>query len=154
VRILVGTALLATACGGAKRDPYAASLAKGSEHVEITADARVGKQHERVTGSGDFTNMPDRGQYTLTVHGVSNHQVFAGGRLYVSVGGRWLSAKLTSHSPQTPAQMFRAQLPAQIENGLVRSITIHDSLGGTATYDFSKYGEHVSVTVPRVKGSN
>jgi hypothetical protein len=153
MRVLLGTTLLATACGGAKQDPYAASLAKGSEHVEITANARVGKQHERVTGSGDFTNAPDRGRYTVSVHGTSFAQVFAGGRLYVSVDGRWLSAKLTSQSPQTPAQMFRAHLPARIENGLVRSITIHDNLGGTATYNFSKYGEHVSVTVPRVKGS-
>jgi hypothetical protein len=150
VRAVAGAALLATATGcGAKHDPYAASLAKGSEHVQITAHVR----HETLTGQGDFTNAPDRGQYTFVVHGVTHRQVFAGGRLYVLAFGKWLSAKMAAHTPQTPAQMFRAHLPARIENGLVRSITIRDT-GGTATYDFSRYGERVSITVPRVKGAH
>lgn len=154
MRLLVGFSVLATAtaCGGKKADPYARSLALGSEHVEITADVSRGKVHEHLTGSGDFTNVPDRGRYIFVAGGVAHQQIFANGRLYVHVYGQWLSGKLTSHSPQTPAQMFRAHLPAKIENGLVRSITIRD-VGGVATYVFSKYGEHVSVTVPRVKGS-
>jgi hypothetical protein len=48
--------------------------------------------------------------------------------------------------------MFRAHLPAKIEDGLIRSITVHQ-MGNVGTYVFSKYGEHVSVTVPPVKGS-
>jgi hypothetical protein len=148
---LAPVALLATSCGS-HSDPYAKSLALGSEHVEFTADATNGKAHVRLTGSGDFTNAPDRGRYRFVVGGKSQQQVFANGRLYVYAYGQWLSQKLSTHTPQTPAQMFRAHLPAKIENGLVRSITIRDT-GGVATYVFSKYGEHVSVTVPRVKGS-
>jgi hypothetical protein len=144
-------ALLATSCGG-KSDPYAKSLALGSEHVEITADVSLGKAHQHITGSGDFTNAPDRGHYTFVVGRTSHHQVFANGRLYVDLNGQWLSSKLTTHSPQTPATMFRAHLPAKLEDGVVRSITVRDT-GSVATYVFSKYGEHVSVTVPRVKGS-
>jgi hypothetical protein len=151
VRLVLGTTVLATVagCGSAKKlDPYAASLAKGSEHVEIVAKVRGRELH----GAGDFTNSPDRGRYTFTVAGKPAEQIFANDRLYVHVFGRWLSAKLTAKSPQTPAEMFRKHLPATFENGLVKSITVHD-VGGTATYTFSKYGEHVSVTVPKVKGS-
>ena len=152
MRLLVGTTVLATAagCGGAKKaDPYAASLAKPSEHVEIIAKVRGKTLH----GQGDFTNRPDRGRYTFTVSGKPAEQVFANGRIYVHVFGKWLSAKLTAKSPQTPAQMFRAHLkPATFENGLVRTITVK-ATGGTATYVFSKYGEDVTVTVPKVKGS-
>jgi hypothetical protein len=150
---VVPLAILATSCGGkSAKDPYAASLATGSEHVVLTADATNGKAHVRIEGSGDFTNVPDRGRYSFVAGGRRQQQVFANGRLYVRVGTRWVSAKMSTHTPQTPAQMFRAHLPAKIENGLVRSITVHDT-GGVATYVFSKYGEHVSVTVPRVKGS-
>ena len=145
-------ALLATSCGG-KADPYAKSLAMGSEHVEITADVSLGKKHQHITGSGDFTNAPDRGHYTFVLGRTTHHQVFANGRLYIDVDGEWMSAKVSSHSPQTPATMFRAHLPAKVEGGLIRSITVHDGIGGVANYVFSKYGEHVSVTVPRVKGS-
>ena len=154
MRLLLGVGVLATAtaCGGKSADPYAKSLALGSEHVEFTADATNGKAHELIKGSGDFTNAPDRGRYSFVVRGTSQQQVFANGRLYVNAYGQWLSQKMNTHTPQTPAQMFRAHLPAKIENGLVRSITIRDK-GGVATYVFSKYGEHVSVTAPRVKGS-
>ncbi len=145
-------ALLATSCGGKAADPYARSLAMGSEHVEFTADVSRGKAHERIMGSGDFTNAPDRGRYRFVAGGKPQQQVFANGRLYVHVYGQWLSGKLTTHSPQTPAQMFRAHLPAKFEDGLVHSIAVRDT-GSVATYVFSKYGEHVSVTVPRVKGT-
>ena len=143
-------ALLATSCGGSKQDPYAKSLAMGSEHVEITADLSAGRH---LVGSGDFTNAPDRGRYSFTVDGKPDQrQVFANGRIYVYGFGKWLTMTMTVHTPQTPAQMFRAHLPAKIENGLVRSITLH-SHGSVATYVFSKYGEPVSITIPRVKGS-
>ena len=154
MRLALGVSVLATAtaCGGKTVDPYAKSLAMGSEHVEFTADATNGKTHRRITGSGDFTNAPDRGRYSFAASGQRQQQVFAGGRLYVYAYGRWLSQKMSTHTPQTPAQMFRAHLPAKVENGVVRSITIHDT-GGVVTYVFSNYGEHVSVTIPRVKGS-
>ncbi len=154
MRLLVGVGVLATAtaCGGKSEDPYAKSLSMGSEHIEFTADATNGKAHELIKGSGDFTNAPDRGRYSFVVRGAAQQQVFANGRLYVNAYGEWLPSKVGAQSPQTPAQMFRAHLPATIENGLVRSITIRDK-GGVATYVFSKYGEHVSVTVPRVKGT-
>ena len=154
MRLALGVTVLATAtaCGGKTADPYAKSLAMGSEHVEFVAVTTLRKQHERVVGSGDFTNAPDRGRYRFDVRGKSQQQVFANGRLYVYAFDQWLSQKMSTHTPQTPAQMFRAHLPAKIENGVVRSITIHDT-GGVATYVFSKYGERVSVTVPRVKGS-
>jgi len=154
VRLALGVTVLATAtaCGGKGADPYAKSLAMGSEHVEFRADATNGKVHELIKGSGDFTNAPDRGRYSCAADGKRRQQVFAGGRLYVHVYRQWLSQKMSTHTPQTPAQMFRAHLPAKIENGLVRSISIHDT-GGVVTYVFSNYGEHVSVTVPRVKGS-
>ena len=144
-------ALLATACG-AKSDPYAASLAQPSEHVEFTADITGPKGRERITGSGDFTNHPDRGQYTFVAGGRSFHQVFANDKLYVHVSGRWLPRRLVAQDPQTPAQMFRAHLPAKVEGGLIRSITVREA-GSAATYVFSHYGKKVSVTVPRVKGS-
>ncbi len=144
-------ALLATACGG-KSDPYAASLAKASEHVEFTAHITGLKGRERITGTGDFTNHPDRGQYSFVAGGRTFRQVFAEGRLYVHVSGKWLLRKLIAQSPQTPAQMFRAHLPAKVEGGLIRSITVRQA-GSVATYVFSSYGKEVSVTVPRVKGS-
>ena len=152
VLALAPVALLATSCGGTKNDPYAKSIAMGSEHVEFTADVSRGKARERITGSGDFTNAPDRGRYRFVAGGKTYRQVFANGRIYVYVYGQWLPGKLTTHSPQTPAMMFRAHLPATVEGGLIRSITVRD-VGGVATYVFSNYGEHVSVTVPRVKGS-
>ncbi len=154
MRLVIGVSVLATAtaCGGKAADPYAKSLAMGSEHVEIKADATIGKAHEHLTGSGDFTNTPDRGHYSFVVGGTTHRQVFANGRLYVHVLGQWLSQKVSAHTPQTPAQMLRAHLPAKVENGLIRSITVHDT-GGVATYVFSHYGNHVSVTVPRVKGT-
>ena len=151
MRLAVGTTVLATVagCGAAKKDdPYLASLAKPSEHVEITATVKG----QTIHGHGDFTNDPDRGEYVFPLRGVLHRQVFADGRLYVNVFGKWLSAKLSAKSPQTPAQMFRRRLPATFENGLVKTITLHDA-GGTATYTFSKYGEEVSITVPKTKGS-
>jgi hypothetical protein len=144
-------ALLATSCGG-KSDPYAKSLAMGSEHVEVHATfTRVGKR-VHITGSGDFTNTPDRGRLHVVASGNSFDEVFAGNRIYVNTFGDWVSGKIHGNDPQTPAEMFRARLPARVENGLVRSITVNSS-GGSATYVFSKFGEPVSVTIPRVKGS-
>jgi hypothetical protein len=48
--------------------------------------------------------------------------------------------------------MLRARLPAKVVDGLVRSLEIRGD-GSFVTATFSRYGEHVSVTVPRVKGS-
>ena len=59
-------ALLATSCGGKAADPYAKSLALGSEHIEINGWVADGTKHVPITASGDFTNQPDRG--TLTIH--------------------------------------------------------------------------------------
>ena len=145
-------ALLATSCGGSKVDPYAKSLAMGSEHVELRASfARAGKQMH-ITGSGDFTNTPDRGRLRIVANGNSFEQVFAGNRIYVKTFGEWISGRVHGNNPETPAEMFRAHLPARTARGLVQSITVNSS-GGSATYVFSKYGEPVSVTIPRVKGS-
>jgi hypothetical protein len=148
---LAPVALLATSCGG-KTDPYAKSLAMGSEHVELHASfGRAGRQ-AHVTATGDFTNTPDRGRLHIVASGNSFDEVFVGNNIYVNTFGEWVSGKVHGNNPQTPAQMFRARLPARAENGLVRSITVR-SAGGSATYVFSKYGEPVSVTIPRVKGS-
>jgi hypothetical protein len=145
-------ALLATSCGNRHVDPYLKSLEMGSEHVELHGSfAQAGKQW-RVSVTGDFTNAPDRGRLTIVAGKSTFHEVFADGKVYVDTYGKWISGKVHGTSPQTPAQMFRAHLPARIENGLVRSITVQSS-GGSATYVFSKYGEHVSVTIPRVKGT-
>lgn len=46
---LAPVALLATACGSKAGDPYARSLAMGSEHVEFTADTTNGKYGEPVS---------------------------------------------------------------------------------------------------------
>ena len=154
MRLALGVTVLATAtaCGGKTADPYAKSLAMGSEHVELHASfGRAGRQ-AHVTATGDFTNTPDRGRLHIVASGNSFDEVFVGNRIYVNTFGEWVSGKVHGNNPQTPAEMFRARLPARTENGLVRSITVR-SAGGSATYVFSKYGERVSVTVPRVKGS-
>lgn len=156
MRLALGVTVLATAtaCGGSKPDPYAKSLARGSEHVEFHSSFTHGGKRVHVSGYGDFTNNPDRGRLNILTgnDATSFDEVFAGGRIYVNTFGEWVSGKVHGTNPQTPAQMFRAHLPARIENGLVRSITL-TSPGGSATYVFSKYGEPVSVTIPRVKGS-
>ena len=145
-------ALLATSCGGSRADPYAKSLAKGSEHVELHATFAQAGRRVHITGTGDFTNTPDRGRLHVFASGNSFDEVFAGNRIYVNTFGDWVSGKVRGNNPQTPAEMFRARLPAITENGLVRSITVRSS-GGSATYVFSRYGEPVSITIPRVKGS-
>jgi hypothetical protein len=147
-------ALLATSCGGSKVDPYAKSLAMGSEHVEFHSSFAQGGKRVDASGYGDFTNNPDRGRLNILTGSDSSSfdEVFANGRIYVDTFGEWVSGKVHGNTPQTPAEMFRAHLPARIENGVVRSITV-SSKGGSATYVFSKYGEPVSITIPRVKGS-
>jgi hypothetical protein len=145
-------ALLATSCSG-KSDPYAASLARGSEHVELHGLVHQGGRQVRITGSGDFTNEPDRGRLTIDAGGKPFQQVFADGTIYVRARKTWVSRKLNDKSPQTPAQMFRAHVPARTDGGLVRSITVRNQTGAV-TYDFSRYGEPVTVAVPRVKGSS
>jgi hypothetical protein len=124
----------------------------GSEHVELHASFARAHRKVHVSATGDFTNTPDRGRMHIVAAGNAFDEVFAGGRIYVNTFGDWVSGKVQGNNPQTPAEMFRARLPARVENGLVRSITVNSS-GGSATYVFSKYGEPVSVTIPRVKGS-
>jgi hypothetical protein len=146
VRAVLGATVLATATAGcgAKHDPYAASLAKGSEHVELRGTVAGA----RVTGSGDFTGSKG----TLTVRTAKSvlREVVVGNRIYVDTGRGWQTAKSTGFV--TPAQVFAKRMPARVENGLVRSVVLRDS-HGTETITFSKYGEQVSVTVPRVKGA-
>ncbi|MFL5961372.1 MAG: hypothetical protein ACJ757_00565 [Gaiellaceae bacterium] len=144
-------ALLATSCGG-KSDPYAKSLAKGSEHVEYRGTVLVDGERVPLHGSGDFTNTPDRGTLVVRRGGETIKEVFANNTVYVQVGKEWVSRRVSSSAPETPAQMFRAHLPATVEGGLVRRIALKNR-AGSLTIDFSRYGEHVSVTVPRVKGS-
>jgi hypothetical protein len=150
VRLLLGVSVLATvtACGEKKLDPYENSLAQGSEHIELSG---VIEGHA-ITGSGDFTNAPDRGVLTIHEGPETIHEVFADRKVFVRVGEQWVSKVVPVGAPQTPAQMFKARQPATIEDGLVRQI-VQRSPSGTITIDFSDYGKHVSVTVPRVKGS-
>jgi hypothetical protein len=54
--------------------------------------------------------------------------------------------------PQTPAQIFRTRPTATIVDGLVRHIEL-STPNIRMGLDFSKYGEPVSITVPRVKGT-
>ena len=154
MRLILGVGVLATAtaCGGKSADPYAKSLAMGSEHVELHASFARAGQRVHITGTGDFTNTPDRGRLHIAASGNSFDEVFSGNTIYVNTFGEWVSGKVHGNNPQTPAEMFRARLPAVTENGLVRSITVR-SQGGSATYVFSKYGRPVSVNIPRVKGS-
>ncbi|MCW2964183.1 MAG: hypothetical protein JWO17_1435 [Actinomycetia bacterium] len=146
-------ALLATSCGGKAGDPYAKSLAMGSEHVEmrgwVTAN---GKTRIPISASGDFTNTPDRGTLTVHMHGATFREVFDRNTVYVQRGNDWVRARVEAGSPQTPAQFFRARRPARAQDGLVRHID-DKSRSGFLSVDFSRYGAHVSVTVPRVKGS-
>jgi hypothetical protein len=148
---LAPVALLATSCGG-KSDPYAKSLAMGSEHVEIKGWIDDGEKRVPITGAGDFTNSPDRGTLTIRQRGVTIREVYDRNTVYTRVGNKWFSERLDTETPQTPAQMFRARKPARIESGLVRRIE-QRSPAGFISIDFSRYGEKVSVTVPRVKGS-
>ena len=144
MRLALGVTVLATAtaCGEKEQaaDPYAASLAKRTVHVEYHGVVRG----RAISGSGDFRG--DRG--TLTTHAGSTtlHQVVVGQRTYVKTVDGWRSS--VTSGPNTPAELFRRRLPATIENGLVKRMTV-----GAITYVFSHYGEQVSVTVPRVKGN-
>ena len=143
MRLALGATVLATAtaCGEKETpDPYAASLAKGTVHVEYHGVVRG----RAISGSGDFRG--DRG--TLTTHAGSTtlDQVVVGHRTYVKTVDGWRSS--VTSGPNTPAELFRRRLPATIENGLVKRMVV-----GPMTYEFSAYGEQVSVTVPRVKGN-
>ena len=144
-------ALLATSCGG-KSDPYAKSLAQGSEHVEYRGEVLVGSTRVPLRGTGDFTNSPDRGKLVVRRGGETITEVFANDTVYIQIGKEWVSRKVSGSSPETPAQMFRAHLSATVKDGLVRRINLKNGAGSIAV-DFSRYGEHVSVAVPRVKGS-
>jgi hypothetical protein len=141
VRLALGVTVLATAtaCGEKKVDPYANSLAQGSEHVELHGTVHGA----RVTGSGDFRG--DRGTLTTHVGRTTLHEVIVGHRTYVRTIEGWRST--VTRGANTPAELFRRRLPATIENGLVRRMVV-----GPLTYEFSRYGEQVSVTVP-TKGS-
>jgi hypothetical protein len=143
VRLALGATVLATAtaCGGEKKaDPYAASLAKRTVHVEFAGT--VGGQ--RVLGSGDFAG--DRGRVVIHTRNGDVREVVDGHTIYTRLGSAWHVGHAAG--PQTPAQMFRARVPATAAGGLVRRI-VRDGIA----YTFSNYGERVSVTVPRVKGS-
>jgi hypothetical protein len=145
VRLALGATLLATATAcGAKHDPYAASLAQGSEHVELVGVVNGGQ----LRASGDFAN--ETGKLTIHNGGTVVHEVVAGHRVYVDLGDGWVTG--TTAGFVTPAQIFQKRVPARIEHGLVRSVVLKTRFGHE-TISFSKYGEHVSVTVPRVKGT-
>jgi hypothetical protein len=151
--ILGPVALLATSCGG-KSDPYAASIAKGSEHVEAKGEVFAGGTWVPFTESGDFTNNPDRGRITLRIGGQTFHQVITRHYVYMQKNGAWTRVPLAGRdfSPQTPAQIFRSRPTATIVDGLVRHVGL-DTPTVRMSLNFSKYGEPVSITVPRVKGS-
>jgi hypothetical protein len=148
VRLALGVTVLATAtaCGGKKVDPYERSLARGSEHV----DFRGTVSGVSITGSGDFTNAPDRGRVTVHTPTGDVQQVIDGHGVYTRVGGAWHLERVDG--VQTAAQMLRARIPARIVDGLVRSLEIRTGKS-VVSYDFSQYGKQVSVAVPRVKGS-
>jgi hypothetical protein len=155
VRLALGAGVLATAtaCGGKQVDPYEHSLAQGSEHVELRGYLLEGSRKMPVRGSGDFTNAPDRGRLTLVVGGKRINEVYANQTVYIETEDGWRSQVVPKpKEPETPAQMLRARLPAKVVGGLVRSLELRDA-GSRVTVTFSRYGEHVSVTVPRVKGS-
>jgi hypothetical protein len=155
VRLLLGVGVLATAtaCGGKSADPYAKSLSMGSEHVAMKGWVSAnGKTRIPITASGDFNNTPDRGTLTIHMRRGTFQEIFDRNTVYVRNGSGWLRARVEAGSPQTPAQLFRARRPARVENGLVQHID-DKSRYGELSIDFSRYGEHVSVTVPRVKGS-
>jgi hypothetical protein len=146
MRFVVGATLLATftGCGGAKHDPYKASLQEGSEHVEL----RGVVNGQQLRASGDFAN--ETGKMTIHSGGKVVHEVVAGHRVYVDLGDGWVTG--TTAGFVTPAQVFQRRVPADIEHGLVHSVVLKTKFGHE-TISFSKYGEHVSVTVPRVKGA-
>jgi hypothetical protein len=149
---LAPVALLATSCG-AHGDPYARSLAQGSEHIEATGAVLAGTWVS-FTESGDFTNNPDRGRITLRIDGTSYNEVVTPHFVYMLDRGTWTRIPLTGGnvSPQTPAQIFRARPKASIVGGLVSHVDLRTAKVRMSV-DFSKYGEPVSVTIPRVKGS-
>jgi hypothetical protein len=146
VRLALGVTVLATAtaCGGEKKvvDPYANSLARGSEHVEFRGIV----DGVAITGVGDFTNTPDRGRITVHTPTGDVRQVIDGHTVYTAAGGRWHVKRVGGL--QTAAQMLRARVPATIAGDLVRRV-----VRGGVTYRFSLYGKKVSVHVPRVKGA-
>jgi hypothetical protein len=151
---LAPVALLATSCGGGKSDPYTASIAKGSEHVEAKGVVRAGNTWVPFTESGDFTNDPDQGRITLRLKGQTFHQVVTSRYVYMQDHGAWKRVPVAGRdlSPQTPAQIFRTRPTAILADGLVSHIDISTDTIRMGV-DFSKYGEPVSITVPRVKGS-
>ncbi len=146
MRAVLGATVLATATAGcgAKHDPYAASLAKGSEHVEIRG---VVNGHA-LRAAGDFHGA--NGTMTIRSGKVVVHEVISGSHVFVDAGRKWSTATTTGFV--SPVQIFRKRLPATIANGLVERVVLRTKQG-RETIAFSKYGEHVSVTVPRVKGA-
>jgi len=148
-------ALLATSCGG-KSDPYAKSLGMGSEHVEAKGTALVAGVHGvPFTESGDFTNRPDRGMLKLHfVNGGTFREIVTADAVYILFQNRWVKAPAYSApvALKTPAQLFKAHFPGTITGGLVRHMAIRTAKL-KMSIEYSRYGEHVSVTVPRVKGS-
>jgi hypothetical protein len=151
---LAPVAVLATSCGG-KSDPYTASIAKGSEHVEARGAVLAGGTWVQFTESGDFTNDPDRGRITLHLKGQTFRQVVTPRYVYMQQkNGTWKRVPSAGRGtgPQTPAQIFRTHPTATIVNGLVRHVEL-DTENLRMSLDFTKYGEPVSITVPPVKGS-
>jgi hypothetical protein len=140
---LAPVALLATSCG-AQSDPYAASLEQGTVHVEFHGVVR-GRE---VQGSGDFRG--ETGALITRANGAKLRQVVVGHRIYVKTVAGWRTS--VTSGPNTPEELFRKRLPATIEDGLVRRIVVKRG-ADRITYEFSRYGEQVSVTIPRVKGS-
>jgi hypothetical protein len=143
-------AVLATACGS-KADPYAKSLARGSEHVELTGTALAAGERVPFTASGDFTNDPDRGTMTLRFkNGPPFREVVTAQKVYLRMHERWyaVSTRSAPVGTQTPAEILRARRPGSVEGGLVRHVDIHTPKV-TMSVDFSRYGEPVRVRIPR-----
>jgi hypothetical protein len=147
---LAPLAVVASACGS-KADPYARSLARGSEHVELKGSALAAGVRVPFAASGDFTNSPDRGSMTLHFeHGATFREIVTSSRVYIQLERRWYSVSTTSApvGTQTPAEILRAHAPGRIEGGVVRHVDIHTPRV-TMSIDFSRYGEPVHVAVPR-----
>jgi hypothetical protein len=55
-----------------------------SEHMTIDSKTTVGGKTVTVSGSGDFQNDPALGQMTMTIGGLSMHEVLSGTTIYMS----------------------------------------------------------------------
>ena len=146
---LAPLAVVATACGS-KADPYAKSLAQGSEHVELKGTALAAGKRVPFSASGNFTNSPDRGSMTLHIGVATFREVVTAEKVYLRIHKHWyaVSTKSAPVGTQTPAQILRAHRPARVEGGLVRHVDIHTPRV-TMSIDFSRYGEPVRVRIPR-----